>query len=129
MYYAQPLRTLVIVYRKPPLIFRSFTSPRVRIDGYQFQLGWGESRFTIAADRPVNVECFMPWIGEYGQAGAVLPAGTDVVLEYSPSVTWMYKGQLGLPGTTHTAGIPLVSVALGFVFLVPLILVTRVMLG
>jgi hypothetical protein len=67
----------------------------------------------------------MPWIGEYAQAVAIVPPGDGLVLEYSPSVSWMYKGQIGAPGTTRTQGVVLVSVALGVLFaLLPLLLVS-----
>ncbi|TQM57585.1 hypothetical protein FB466_2579 [Klugiella xanthotipulae] len=111
-----PLRTLVLHSRKLPAILTPWVVPVVLLDGQQFPLGWGTQRYTIPADRPVHVQCEMPFIIRYGKAAVVLTPGSEPAqLEYSAPASQWTRGQLGAPGTTKTTGIGFNVVALTFV--------------
>jgi len=111
---AIPTRTLTLNVRKQPLIATSWVAPIVLLDGHRFQLGWGPQVLTIPADRPVHVQCEMPFIYTYGRAIAVLQPNQLPELEYSPPSLNFFAGEIGAPGATKTRGTWLVWSLLGF---------------
>lgn len=110
-----PTRTLTLVARKQPLIATSWVAPVVLLDGYRFQLAWGPNVLTIPADRPVHVQCEMPFIFTYGRASAVLQPNHLPELEYSPPSSQWFPGEIGAIGTTKTNGTWLIWTMLGIV--------------
>jgi len=115
---AIPTRTLTLNVRKQPLVATSWVAPIVLLDGNRFQLGWGPQILTIPADRPVHVQCEMPFIYTYGRAIAVLQPNQLPELEYSPPSMNFFPGEIGAPGTTKTRGTWLLWSMLGFLGLV-----------
>jgi hypothetical protein len=99
-----PTRTLTLIAKKQPFIATSWVSPVVLLDGYRFPLAWGPNILTIPADRPVHVQCEMPFIFTYGRASAVLQPNHLPELEYSPPATQWFSGEIGAVGTTKTNG-------------------------
>ena len=119
-----PTRTLTLHARKQPLLASSWVAPVVLLDGNRFALGWGTQQFTIPADRPVHVQCEMPFLFTYGRAIAVIQPNQIPELEYSPPASQWFQGEIGAPGTTATRGtwsiwlalsIPVVGFALVFI--------------
>jgi hypothetical protein len=108
-----PTRTLTLIAKKQPLIARGWVAPVVLLDGYRFQLTWGPNVLTIPADRPVHVQCEMPFIFTYGRASAVLQPNHLPELEYSPPATQWFSGEIGAVGTTKTNGTWLVWTMVG----------------
>jgi hypothetical protein len=108
-----PTRNLTLVAKKQPLIATSWVAPVVLLDGYRFQLAWGPNILTIPADRPVHVQCEMPFIYTYGRAVALLQPNHLPELEYSPPATQWFAGEIGAAGTTKTNGTWLVWAMLG----------------
>jgi len=113
-----PVRTLTINSRKLPLIATSWVAPIVLLDGNRFPLGWGVRTFTVPADRPVHIQCEMPYIFSYGRAAAILEQQHVAELEYSaPALAW-FGGEIGAPGTTKTRGTWAVWLMMGVLGLV-----------
>jgi len=115
-----PTRTLVLHSRKQPFIGMSWVAPVVLLDGNRFALGWGTQRYTIPADRPVHVQCEMPYLFTYGRAIAILQPDNIPELEYSPPSSQLFAGEIGAPGTTRTRGTWLVWTLMGVIGLVAL---------
>jgi hypothetical protein len=99
-----PTRTITIDSRKLPLIATSWVSPVVLLDGHRFPLGWGPRVFTVPADRPVHIQCEMPYLYTYGRASAVLEPHHIPELEYSAPAMAFFTAEMGAPGTTATRG-------------------------
>ena len=110
-----PTRTLTLHARKQPLVGASWVAPVVLLDGHRFPLQWGTQNFTIPAERPVHVQCEMPWIFTYGRAAAIVQPGNIAELEYSPPSSQWFAAEIGAPGTTKTRGTWLVWLLLGLV--------------
>lgn len=111
-----PTRTLTLHARKQPLVASSWVAPVVLLDGNRFALGWGTQRYTIPADRPVHIQCEMPFLFTYGRAIAVLEPNQIPELEYSPPASQWFQGEIGAPGTTKTRGTWSIWLALGIPF-------------
>ena len=126
-----PTRTLTLHARKQPFIATSWVAPVVLLDGHRFPLAWGTQKFTIPADRPVHVQCEMPWIFTYGRAAAVVQPDNIPELEYSPPSTQWFSGEIGAPGSTKTRGTWVVWTALGVIafFLIGGLLLSMLSLG
>ena len=120
-----PTRTITIDSRRLPRIATSWVAPVVLLDGHRFPLGWGPRAFTVPADRPVRVQCEMPYIFTYGRAEVVLEPHDAPELEYSAPATQWFAAELGAPGTTTTRGVwvlwlmiaVLTAIVVGFVAL------------
>lgn len=99
-----PSRRLNLITRKQPTIATSWVAPVVLLDGHRFPLAWGPNELTIPADRPVHVQCEMPFVRSYGSASTVLQPNQLPELEYSPPSSQWFAGEIGAPGTTKTNG-------------------------
>ena len=108
-----PTRTLTLIAKKQPLIATSWVAPDVLLDGHRFRLAWGPNLLTIPADRPVHVQCEMPFIFTYGRAVALLQPNHLPELEYSPPASQWFQGEIGAVGTTKTNGTWLIWTLLG----------------
>ena len=94
----------------------SWVEPVVLLDGNRFTLPWGTHRYTVPADRPVHIQCEMPFLFTYGRAIAVLQPNQIPELEYSPPVSQWFQAEIGAPGTTKTRGTWSIWLALGIPF-------------
>jgi hypothetical protein len=117
---AIPTRNIVIHAKKLPLLLSPWTPPSVLLDGNAFPMHWGTNVFTIPADRPVHVQCQMPFIITYGIAAVVVEPFHAPELEYSPPGNKWFPGELGAPGTTNHRGSWLTYSVLGLLGLVVL---------
>lgn len=124
-----PTRTLTLIAKKQPLIATSWVAPVVLLDGHRFSLAWGPNVLTIPADRPVYVQCEMPFLYTYGRASALLQPNHLPELEYSPPATQWFAGEIGAVGTTKTNGTWLVWTMLGVVGAVVVLGLGGVILG
>jgi hypothetical protein len=98
-------RTLELNTSKPPLAgYWGFIPVIVRIDGFEHRPAWGPSRFTIPADRPVQVSCSMAWLRDFGRADYLLQPGEAPMLDYiAPAQQWV-SGSLAPRGQAVIKG-------------------------